>query len=127
MTERTCAYCGAPFKTPQTGALFCSRAHKTAYANMEAARGKQLYRLVYHWAMAGKGPEAGKAMGDLAWLARKYVAEDREDGRAPPPYGPSDMAPHHSYMTKRASKLARKRREAELIRGGEHVKRFAEA
>lgn len=116
-SKKACAHCGASFETRQPNALFCSRKCKTDAANREAARGKQLYRLVYHWAMAGKGPGAGKAMGDLAWLARRYVQEDREEGRQPPPYGPTDMAPHHSYMTKRAPKVARKRREKELADG----------
>lgn len=107
--ERACASCGETFLTTQPSALYCSRACKTKEANLEATRGKQLYRLAYHWAMAGGS--MGKAFSDLSWLARQYVKEDREAGRAPPPCGPTDMTVSQSYNTKRAPRLRREHRE----------------
>lgn len=107
---KQCAHCGEPFQTVQPAAIFCSRKCKTDAANLEAARGKQLYRLAYTWAAAGGG--MGKAFSDLSWLARQFVKEDREVGRVPPPPGPTDMTVSQSYLTRRAPKVARMRREA---------------
>lgn len=105
---KQCAHCGEPFQTVQPAAIFCSRKCKTDAANLEAARGKQLYRLAYTWAAAGGG--MGKAFSDLSWLARQFVKEDREVGRVPPPPGPTDMTVSQSYLTRRAPKVARERR-----------------
>jgi hypothetical protein len=103
-----CSNCRKPFTSPQRSALFCSRSCKTASANFEAARGKQLYRLAYHWAL-GSGP----SFSDLSWLVRQYIREDKEAGREPPPRGPTDMTPSQSYHTKRALKAARQRKLAD--------------
>lgn len=106
--DKQCAHCGEPFQTVQPAALFCSRKCKTDAANLEAARGKQLYRLAYTWAAAGGG--MGKAFSDLSWLARQFVKEDRDTGRQAPPPGPTDMTVSQSYLTRRAPKVARERR-----------------
>lgn len=102
---RTCSHCGTPFASPQRFALFCSRKCKTDAANLEAARGKQLYRLAYHW-RAGNGP----SFSDLSWLIDQFRKEDRETGRVPPPREPAGMTVAQSYMTKRQPKVARERR-----------------
>lgn len=94
--QRTCAHCLATFETYQRNAVHCSRACKTNAANLEATRGKQLYRLAYGWATG-----AGGSFSDLSWLIRQYVKEDREAGRQPPQaFGPSDMTVAQSYNTR---------------------------
>lgn len=95
-TRRTCNHCGAPFETYRRDAHYCSRTCKTNAANLEAARGKQLYRLAYGWATGNGG-----SFSDLSWLIRQFVKEDRESGRVPPPaFGPSDMTVSQSYHTR---------------------------
>ena len=101
---KLCAHCDKPFTSPQRASIFCTRKCKTDAANLEAARGKQLYRLAYNWA-TGKGT----SFSDLSWLARQFVKEDREVGRPPPPPGPTDMTVAQSYHTRRAPKVARAR------------------
>lgn len=110
--SKTCLHCGTSFTSPQRAALFCTRKCKTDAGNLEAARGKQLYRLAMNWAAAGGG--MGKAFSDLSWLAREFVKEDRKAGRPLPPAGPTDMSVSQSYLTRRAPKLARERRQKEL-------------
>lgn len=107
MRPRTCDHCGGSFQTLQPSALFCSRKCKTDAANLEAARGKQLYRLAYNW-RRGKGA----SFSDLSWLVDQFIREDRETGRRPPPAGPTDMTVSQSYMTRRQPKVARQRRLA---------------
>lgn len=93
---RTCHHCQTTFETYQRNAMHCSRACKTNAANLEATRGKQLYRLAYGWATKGQG-----SFSDLSWLIRQFVKEDKEAGRQPPPaFGPSDMTVAQSYNTR---------------------------
>lgn len=95
-TTRTCPQCGSSFETYRRDAVYCSRSCKTQAANLEAARGKQLYRLAYGWQNGGEG-----SFSDLSWLIRQYIKEDKACGRPPPPaYGPSDMTVAQSYYTR---------------------------
>jgi len=103
--HRNCHHCSAPFDTFRREAWFCSRKCKTDSANLEAARGKQLYRLAYGWRKNNKG-----SFSDLSALVDLFIREDKEGLRPPPPaYKPVDMTPTQSYMTKRAPKVARQR------------------
>lgn len=101
-TERLCAHCGDPLaETAKASARFCSRTCKTNDANLEAARGKQLYRLAYRWRKGyGKDEVSRISLSNLSWLMDQFIREDREAGRPPPPPGPTDMAVDHSYMTR---------------------------
>lgn len=111
MSTRTCEHCGVQFQTAQS-ARYCSRAHKDAAANLEAARGKQLYRLAYHWALGRKPPKGlppseraeytargNKALSDLTWLLDQFINEDREAGVSAPLPGPSNNPVHINHAT----------------------------
>ena len=81
MTEhRNCANCNEPYTTRQPGAIYCSRGCKTEAGNLEMRRGKQLYRLAYHWRL-GKGA----SFSDLSWLMDQFIKEDKQEDRPPPP------------------------------------------
>jgi hypothetical protein len=108
--SKACAHCGAPFASPQAGAIFCSRKCKTDAANLAATRGKQLYHLAYGW-RTGKG---GK-FSDLSWLVDQFIKEYREAGRAPPVKSPLANGTSAGYLTAKAlrdagGKEARKRK-----------------
>lgn len=108
--SKSCANCGAPFASPQPGAIYCSRKCKTDAANLAATRGKQLYELAYGWATG-----SGAKFADLSWLVRSFVKEDREAGREPPQRSPFSPPIASRYMTAkdvRETKKARQRREA---------------
>lgn len=106
--SRQCAECGEPFKTSQPTAAFCSRKCKTDSANLEAARGKKLYRLAYGWREG-----SGAAFSDVSWLVDQFRREDREQGRPPPPFGRRDglgiAFAHHTAVDSRKQKKARER------------------
>ena len=82
--QRTCPECSRPFTSTQPTARTCSRACKTKAANLEATRGKQLYRLAYAWR------HKGAKFSDLSWLMDQFIKEDKERGRQPPPMGRLD-------------------------------------
>lgn len=102
MTKQ-CSHCGDAFQGARPEARFCSRACKTAAANLEATRGKALYRLAVNWRLGARGGDkkvSSKALSDLTWLLDQYITEDRSKGVSPPPPGPTDMAIHHAYATR---------------------------
>lgn len=99
---KTCEHCGVSFETTRPEARFCTRAHKNEAANLEASRGKLLYRYAMHWALGRRAvgtPEqkaqmkatGNTAFGDLTWLLDQFIAEDRAAGVSPPPYGTPDI------------------------------------
>lgn len=112
-SSKTCPECGEGFTTRQPSAVFCSRACKTAAANLEATRGKQLYRLAYGWRAKGSGVK----FSDLSWLVDQFIKEDRERGRPAPPMSRGDMhstaTAFHTFADARRHKAARARAVAE--------------
>lgn len=85
MSSKQCPQCGSPFNTSQPSALYCSRACKTGAANLEATRGKQLYRLAYGWRSG-----SGAKFSELSYLVDQWRKEDREAGRPPPVFDRMD-------------------------------------
>lgn len=115
--QRSCPQCQASFQTYRGETVYCSRKCKTDAANLEASRGKALYRLAYNWRTAQRAkagaPAKGKgaAFSDLSYLVDRFIAEDREAGRPAPPAGPRDMTVAQSYNTRhRAARQAVQRR-----------------
>lgn len=79
----TCPECGERF-TAASEARFCSDAHKNAFHNRSAKRGKVAMPLLLAWRMGRGGGDAAKyAFAELCALADKWNAEDRKEGRAP--------------------------------------------
>lgn len=80
--NRTCCECGEAFTTSHRGKEFCCEAHRVAFANRCAARGKVLIPLAMGWRnkRGGKGLGAD-SMQSMVRLLDKYAAEDREAGR----------------------------------------------
>ena len=99
---KACPQCSAPFTTTQPNTLYCSRKCKTGAANLEATRGKQLYRLAYGWRSG-----SGVKFSELSWLVDQWKREDKEAGRPPPVF---DRRDHHSTATAYAT--AKHRRQA---------------
>lgn len=128
---RTCEHCSVQFETTRPEARYCTRAHKTEAGNLEAARGKQLYRLAYNWALGRKPPKGlsseeragytqrgNKALSDLTWLLDQYITEDREAGVAPPPPGPTNNPVHINHATHhKAPKRDKGARERAILEG----------
>lgn len=80
--NRTCCECGTEFVTSHRGKEFCCEAHRVAFANRCAARGKVLIPLAMGWRnkRGGKGIGA-TAMQEMVRLLDRFAAEDREAGR----------------------------------------------
>ena len=85
MPAKQCPTCGQPFTTNQPATLYCSRACKTKAANLEATRGKQLYRLAYGWRSG-----SGAKFSDMSYLVDQWRKEDKEAGRPPPVFDRRD-------------------------------------
>jgi hypothetical protein len=102
--SRQCSECGKPFQTSQPTASFCSRKCKADSANLEAVRGKKLYRLAYGWRKGN-----GARFSDLSALMDVFIREDREAGRPPPPFGRRDG--ENSLLAHYTSTDSRKRRQ----------------
>ncbi len=80
--KRICPECNQPFATQNRKRLFCSDAHKLAFHNRCAARGKVLIPLAMAWrTKRGGGGTAKKALAEMCRLLDRYAAEDREAGR----------------------------------------------
>jgi hypothetical protein len=79
MFRRTCAECGTKFETPHCGKEFCCEAHRVAFANRCAARGKVLLPLALGWRVTRgrKGSVGAQAMEKMIQLLDKFAAEDR--------------------------------------------------
>ena len=84
-SERVCQECQRLFTSPQPNTLYCSRKCKTSAANLEATRGKQLYRLAYGWRSG-----SGVKFSELSWLVDQWRKEDRESGRPAPVFDRKD-------------------------------------
>lgn len=104
--NRQCPQCGSPFNTSQPSAVYCSRKCKSDVANLEAARGKQLYRLAYGWRRG-----SGAKFSDLSWLVDQFIREDTAAGRPAPTIERRD---HHTTAT--SYHTARHRRESKQKR-----------
>lgn len=106
--RRTCPECGEGFQTRQPSATYCSRECKTNAANLEAARGKKLYRLAYHWR---KGKGSGVKFSDLSWMVDEFIREDKKAGRPAPPQGETGLQLAANHHTARARALAKQKEE----------------
>lgn len=82
--SRVCPECNETFETPSRKKTFCCDAHKLAFHNRNAARGKVLIPLAMAWrAGRGSGDTAKKAFAQLTSTLDRFVREDREAGRLP--------------------------------------------
>ncbi len=81
---RTCPECSAPFDAMHRKRTFCCPAHKLAFHNRCAARGKVLIPLAMAWCTKrGSGDTAKRAFRELCRALDAFAAEDRKAGRAP--------------------------------------------
>jgi hypothetical protein len=88
--ERRCGECGSPFRPKRHDQVFCSGPCRFADHNRAMQRGREAYRAMYHWRHgAGKG-ERGSLIGTVSAMAKRWIEEDQEAGRGPPPL-PEDM------------------------------------
>lgn len=83
----TCPWCAAPFTPTKPNQLFCARAHKLAFHQLERTRGARLATLAMAWrlgrntiSIAGKAT-AKEALAEMCRLADLWNAEDRAAGR----------------------------------------------
>lgn len=85
---QVCGWCKETFTPRRYDQVFCTGACGDANKNHEAARGKMLYRMVYHWQASGgrmgKAPN-GAGLGDISRMVREMIAQDKREGRLPPP------------------------------------------
>lgn len=79
-----CAECRTVFPRRRHDQVFCSPECRFADHNRAMQRGREIYRMAYHWVM-GAGPERRSLINDLSRAARDWRDADREAGRAPPP------------------------------------------
>ena len=88
--QRVCGECGSPFIPKRHDQAFCSPQCRFADHNRAMQRGREAYRALYHWVLGNGRGQRGSLIGTVSGLARKWVAEDREAGRLPPPL-PEDL------------------------------------
>lgn len=79
---RKCPECGDTFKTSHRGKEFCIEAHRVAFANRCAARGKVLIPLAMGWRNArGRKGIGAQAMSEMVQLLDQFAAEDAKANR----------------------------------------------
>jgi hypothetical protein len=84
--EGTCSECQKKF-TMTSRKMFCSTEHQVAYNNRQLTRGQAMATLAQAWWGHGSSKDkafkmtAKEAYSQLATLARKYNAEDKDAGR----------------------------------------------
>lgn len=82
--RRKCQECGSVFKAWHADATFCSAAHRTAFHNRAAKRGKVAVPIMLAWrGKRGQGTMAKYAFDQMSKLADQWNAEDRAAGRPP--------------------------------------------
>jgi len=81
---KVCPACSITFTPRRYDQSNCSRACKNTADNLAAARAKSVYQELYHWAKNSGRNGYGSCLTDLSKMARKWVKEDEEAGRAPP-------------------------------------------
>lgn len=80
--ERTCPECNTTFEAVHRKKTFCCDAHKHAFHNRCAARGKTLIPLAMAWrTKRGSGDTAKLSFRKLCRLLDDFAAEDRQAGR----------------------------------------------
>lgn len=80
--ERTCAECNQPFQAVNRKRLFCCPAHKLAFHNRCAARGKVLIPLAMAWrTKRGARGIASSSFKEMCTILDRFAAEDRAAGR----------------------------------------------
>jgi endogenous inhibitor of DNA gyrase (YacG/DUF329 family) len=81
---RVCPECNKPFEAQNRKRLFCCDAHKLAFHNRCAARGKVLIPLAMAWrTKRGGGGTAKKALAEMCRALDAFAAEDRKADRMP--------------------------------------------
>lgn len=82
---RNCTHCATSFTPRRHDQVFCSGPCKVDAGNLELKRARILYRELYHWRKARGRGQMGKLLGDVSRVMDGYIAEDRAQGRPPPP------------------------------------------
>lgn len=84
MNKRKCQWCGLPFETAHPSKLFCTNAHKEAFGNFMASRGKVLMPIALAWrTQRGRKGVGSQALAELTAFLDKCAAELTAQG-APP-------------------------------------------
>ena len=102
--ERLCKECGKSYMPRRLDQVFCSKPCKTDEQNRALVRGKQAYRMLYHWRLGNGKGSAGSLLGEASRLARSWVEQDRKEGRLPPPKGvktAADMIGDREWQARR--------------------------
>jgi hypothetical protein len=85
-----CSECGKPYTRKRHDQVFCSGSCRFEDHNRAMRRGREAYRAIYHWRLGqGKG-QRGSLIGVISALGKRWVEEDKEQGRSPPPL-PEEM------------------------------------
>lgn len=81
---RSCPECGEEFKTTHPQKCFCSTAHKWAFQNRCATRGKVLLPLAMGWRVnRGRKGIGSQCLAEMVALLDKFAEEDRIAKRPP--------------------------------------------
>lgn len=84
MCKRSCQWCGVQFETSHPSKLFCTPAHKEAFGNFMASRGKVLMPIALAWrTQRGRKGVGADALAEMVAFLDKCAAELVAQG-APP-------------------------------------------
>lgn len=81
MATAPCSECGERFTLKQAKQTFCCPAHKLAFHNRSAKRGKQLVPLLMAWRGGRSTKTAKAAFNEACRLISKFSEEDKAAGR----------------------------------------------
>ena len=106
-----CPECRAYFEPRRSDQAYCSAACNKAGATRELARARRVYRALYHWRLARKGPHIAANLRFLCNEVSSWIREDREAQRKPPPAHVHDLDRGHQ-RERRPVPLAAPRKRA---------------
>lgn len=104
----TCPECGGPVTQPAKGRarIFCKEAHKQAFRNRLAVRGKMLTGLALGWRVdRGSGPTAKAAFAQMCAMLDEWNADDREAGRPRADYYTGLLIEQGNYVDRKATHI----------------------
>lgn len=78
-----CAWCRTWFEPKRSDQAYCSTACNAKAANVEAVRGRRIYRAIYHWRLEHR--TFGQNMAFVCREVAAWIREDRQMQRPPPP------------------------------------------
>lgn len=82
--RKTCPECMTSFVSTRPSAMFCCTAHKQAWHNRQAERGRQIMtELMAARMMRNSGETAAKSWSYARRKLDQFIAEDRKAGRMP--------------------------------------------